>query len=107
MRSAVKAQLEDDGELHRTIYAAQHIQIQLRRLELDGEDLKLRHIGSSGQVDRFRSQLVLPDDLFHLLNEQVFQPCVGSTVFVDLVLWQVTAKSGLLRVADERGVRLP
>ena len=36
-------QLEDDRELHGAVDGAQHVSVQLRRLELDAEYLNLRH----------------------------------------------------------------
>jgi hypothetical protein len=52
---AIKAQLEDDRELHGTVDAAQHVQIEFWHLELDSKDLKFWHNGLGRQVDRFWS----------------------------------------------------
>ncbi len=99
--AALMVQLKHDGELHRAVNAAQHVMVQLRRFEVDAEHLHLGHTGSGGQVDGFRGQFVLPDDLIYLAYKEVFEPGIGSAFFVELVFGQWAAKRRLGRVAEQ------
>ncbi|MCY1308896.1 hypothetical protein D9M70_589390 [compost metagenome] len=76
--------------------------MQLGGLELDAENLDFRHTGPRRQVDRLWGELVLPDDLLDLLDEQFLQPGVGPAVLIDFVLGQNASESSLFGVGDQR-----